>query len=96
MYIFSVCIIFNICLLGPVVDYIFSSVFSGEVEVKDIKQWVVSFINDEEAASAIEYALIAAMVAIALVAFVTPIRTAVSAIFTQIQTALSAGTGTGT
>ena len=54
-----------------------------------ISQAVIDFIHDEEGASAIEYALIAAMVAIALVAFVTPVRTAVEAIFTQIQTALS-------
>jgi pilus assembly protein Flp/PilA len=49
----------------------------------------IQFIRDEEGASAIEYALIAAMVAIALVAFVDPINTAVTAIFTSIQTALT-------
>lgn len=48
----------------------------------------MEFLRDEEGASAIEYALIAAMVAIALVAFVTPVRDAVTAIFTQIQGAL--------
>lgn len=53
------------------------------------KAGIVDFIRDEEGASAIEYALIAAMVAIALVAFVTPVRTAVTAIFQQIQDALS-------
>jgi len=47
------------------------------------------FLRDEEGASAIEYALIAAMVAIALVAFVDPINAAVTAIFTDIQTALT-------
>ena len=47
------------------------------------------FVRDEEGASAIEYALIAAMVAIAIVAFVDPVNTAVKAIFTQIQTALT-------
>jgi pilus assembly protein Flp/PilA len=46
------------------------------------------FLRDEEGASAIEYALIAAMVAIAIVAFVDPVNEAVTAIFTQIQTAL--------
>ncbi|HSI22398.1 MAG TPA: Flp family type IVb pilin [Methylophilaceae bacterium] len=49
----------------------------------------IQFIRDEEGASAIEYALIAAMVAIALVAFVDPINAAVTAIFTSIQTALT-------
>lgn len=52
------------------------------------KKNIQVFLADEEGASAIEYALIAAMVAIALIAFVTPIRTAVSAIFTNIQAAL--------
>ena len=47
------------------------------------------FVRDEEGASAIEYALIAEMVAIAIVAFVDPVNTAVKAIFTQIQTALT-------
>ena len=51
----------------------------------------MEFYRDEEGASAIEYALIAAMVAVALVTFVTPIRTAVTGIFTRIQTALTAG-----
>jgi pilus assembly protein Flp/PilA len=49
----------------------------------------IQFVRDEEGASAIEYALIAAMVAIAIVAFVDPVNTAVKAIFTQIQTALT-------
>lgn len=56
-----------------------------------IKSAIVDFIRDEEGASAIEYALIAAMVAVALVAFVPDIRAAVEGIFQQIQTALEAG-----
>jgi pilus assembly protein Flp/PilA len=47
------------------------------------------FWRDEEGASAIEYALVAAMVAVALVTFITPIRNAVKAIFGDIQTALT-------
>ncbi|HSI27678.1 MAG: Flp family type IVb pilin [Methylophilus sp.] len=54
-----------------------------------IKTAFVNFISDEEGASAIEYALIAAMVAIALVAFVDPINVAITTIFTRIQTALA-------
>lgn len=73
------------------INSILICLYSGESEVKDMKQWLTDFIHDEEAASAIEYALIAAMVAIALVAFVTPIRTAITGIFTQIQTALTSG-----
>lgn len=52
------------------------------------KQALMALWRDEEGASGIEYALIAAMVAVALVAFVTPIRDGVVAIFTGIQTAL--------
>lgn len=47
------------------------------------------FLRDEEGASAIEYALIAAMVAIVLINFITPINTAVTGIFTRIQQALT-------
>ncbi len=58
-----------------------------------IKNKYARFTKDllinEEGASAIEYALIAAMVAIVLVAFVTPIGDALRGIFQQIQTALS-------
>ncbi|HEY8355060.1 MAG TPA: Flp family type IVb pilin [Methylophilaceae bacterium] len=54
------------------------------------------FIRDEEGASGIEYALIAAMVAIALVTFVTPVRESVVAIFEDIRDALqSAASGGG-
>lgn len=54
-----------------------------------IKLAVQNFLRDDEGASAIEYALIAAMVAIALVAFVQPINLAITGIFTDIQAALS-------
>jgi pilus assembly protein Flp/PilA len=47
------------------------------------------FLRDEEGASAIEYALLAAMVAIALVAFVPTINAAVTAIFQDIEDALT-------
>lgn len=57
--------------------------------ISSIKAVVLKFLQDEEGASAIEYALIAAMVAIALVAFVQPINGAITAIFTDIQGALS-------
>ncbi|CAG0979467.1 hypothetical protein MTYP_01675 [Methylophilaceae bacterium] len=57
----------------------------------NIKSAFIQFCRDEEGASAIEYALIAAMVAIALVAFIDPINTRVTNIFTQIRDALPAG-----
>lgn len=43
------------------------------------------FIRDEEGASGIEYALVAAMVAIALVTFVEPINKAIVTIFEEIR-----------
>lgn len=43
------------------------------------------FIRDEEGASGIEYALVAAMVAIALVTFVEPINDAIFKIFDKIR-----------
>ncbi|WIM05767.1 MAG: Flp family type IVb pilin [Candidatus Nitricoxidivorans perseverans] len=54
-----------------------------------LKSRFVEFLKDEEGASAIEYALLAAMVAVVLVTFITPIRNAVSGIFTAIQNALT-------
>lgn len=59
------------------------------------------FIRDEEGASGIEYALVAAMVAIALVTFVEPINDAISTIFDKIKEEIgraaenSSGTGGG-
>lgn len=57
--------------------------------LNSIKTAFVKFISDEEGASAIEYALIAAMVAIALISFVTPINDAITDIFNRITTALT-------
>ncbi len=53
-----------------------------------ISQSLRNFIRDEEGASGIEYALVATMVAVALVTFVTPISDAIKAVFTDIQAAL--------
>jgi pilus assembly protein Flp/PilA len=53
------------------------------------QQWLVNFLRDEEGASGIEYALVATMVALALVAFVEPVRTAITGIFGGISGALS-------
>lgn len=64
--------------------------------IRFITSGLSRFIRDEEGASGIEYALIAAMVAIALVTFVTPIRDAIVALFTDIQDALQEAAGTGT
>lgn len=52
------------------------------------KNFIKNLLADEEGATAIEYALIAAMVAVVLVSFVTPIGDAVKGIFEKIQTSL--------
>ncbi|HDS1735832.1 MULTISPECIES: Flp family type IVb pilin [Pseudomonas] len=48
-----------------------------------------TFLQSKEGASGIEYAVIAAMVAVALAAFVTPISTQVTALMTTIQNAIT-------
>jgi len=60
--------------------------------MNNIKKKLADFCRDEEGASAIEYALIAAMVAVALVAFVDPINQAVTGMFQGIQDALTDST----
>lgn len=50
---------------------------------------VKSFIKRTEGASGIEYAMVAAMVAVALIVFIPTISTAIGAIFTKIQTAVT-------
>ncbi|MCO5368542.1 Flp family type IVb pilin [Pseudomonas alliivorans] len=47
-----------------------------------------TFLKDQEGASGIEYALLAAMVAVALVAFVPAISGRITTMFTNIQNAL--------
>jgi len=46
------------------------------------------FAQRTDGASGIEYALIAGMVAVAIITFVSPIKEAVNAIFSSIQTSL--------
>ncbi len=53
-----------------------------------MKAKFIQFLRDEEGATAIEYALVAAMVALVLVTFITDIQTAVKTIFTAIKDAL--------
>jgi pilus assembly protein Flp/PilA len=63
----------------------------NKMKVEKMKKWLSAFLKDEEGASGIEYALVAAMVAVALVAFVPTIRGAIAGIFGQIEGALGAG-----
>ncbi|MGP6457762.1 Flp family type IVb pilin [Pseudomonas parakoreensis] len=46
------------------------------------------FLNSEEGASAIEYAIVVAMVAVVVVVFVTPVGNKVLAIFNAVLTSL--------
>lgn len=48
----------------------------------------VRFLNNEEGATAIEYAIIAGSLSIVIVAAVTSIGTSVNTIFTSVQTGL--------
>ena len=50
---------------------------------------IQAFLKDEEGASGIEYALVAAMVAVGIASFVTPIRTAVVNTFTGVRNGLT-------
>ncbi|MBW8758700.1 MAG: Flp family type IVb pilin [Burkholderiales bacterium] len=53
-----------------------------------IKQMFQQFARDEEGVTAIEYGLIAALIAIVIVGAVTNVGTRLSAIFTSVYTAL--------
>ncbi len=53
------------------------------------KQFLVNLIRREEGASALEYALLAAMVAVVIASFVPGISTQINTIFTKIQTTLT-------
>lgn len=62
------------------------------MDLKFIKNTVMQFLHNEEGASGIEYALIAAMVAVAIVLFVPGVNEAVQGIFQGIQDALTGTT----
>jgi pilus assembly protein Flp/PilA len=51
---------------------------------------IVAFINDEEAAAAIEYALLLVMVALAIVGVAATLGPKVAAVFTSMDTAMTA------
>jgi len=53
-----------------------------------LKSRFIAFLKDEEGASAIEYALLAAMVAVAIAVFVPTINAAITGVFNQILAAL--------
>lgn len=58
--------------------------------MEKIVQYVKQFLNDEEGVTAIEYGLIAALIAVVIIASVTLVGTQLQAVFTAISTALAA------
>jgi pilus assembly protein Flp/PilA len=53
---------------------------------------LINFVKDESGATAIEYGLIAALVAVGLIAALTALGDSLSAIFMHVSTVLSANT----
>lgn len=58
-----------------------------------MKQVLVKFFRDEEGATAIEYGLIAGLIAVVIITAVTAIGTDLTSTFEAISNALRAGTG---
>nr|WP_315193912.1 Flp family type IVb pilin [uncultured Aquabacterium sp.] len=55
----------------------------------NIVSHIKAFLKDEEGASAIEYALLAALIGLAIVSTLPGVGTALKALFTKIQTELN-------
>lgn len=66
-----------------------NKVEGNKMKVEKMKKWLSAFLKDEEGASGIEYALVAAMVAIVLVGLIPGISGSVKSIFTKIGTVLT-------
>ena len=50
--------------------------------------WIKKFLKDEEGVTAIEYGLIAALIALAIIVAVGPIGTNLNTVFTNVATCL--------
>jgi pilus assembly protein Flp/PilA len=61
-----------------------------DLELVNMKTQIQNFINDESGATAIEYGLLAALVALGIAAGATALGTQLGALFTRISTRLSA------
>jgi pilus assembly protein Flp/PilA len=66
-----------------------NKVEGNKMKENKMKKWLVAFLKDEEGATAIEYALMALMVAVALIAVSGRIREAIVATFGEIETAVT-------
>jgi pilus assembly protein Flp/PilA len=54
-----------------------------------MKQFIARFIKEEEGQDLIEYALLAALIAVLMVASLNGLRTAIQGVFTTVGTSLS-------
>lgn len=63
--------------------------------IRGLKAGLFRFGKNEEGAAGIEYAIIAGMIALALVAFIPGISGAITGMFGEIQTAVVTAAGTG-
>ena len=61
--------------------------------MKNFTQSFKTFWADEEGATAIEYGLLASLIAVAIVGTVTALGGSLNDLFTRVSTALAAGTG---
>jgi pilus assembly protein Flp/PilA len=66
-----------------------NKVEGNKMKVEKMKKWLSAFLKDEEGASAIEYALMALMVAVGLITVSGDIRTAIQGTFEKIKTAVT-------
>ena len=64
--------------------------------MKQLMNPIHKFLSDEEGVTAIEYALIAALIAIAVIATVTLVGAQLNVVFKSICNALKGSGGTGT
>lgn len=65
------------------------------MKLTTLKDRVMAFVREEEGATAIEYALIAALIAIAIVGALQATGTSLTNLFGRVQTALGTGAPTG-
>src|SRR5690349_24060139 len=68
--------------------FVFS--FNHKERFMKIAQFIKSFARDEEGVTAIEYGLIAALIAVAIIASVTVVGTQLALLFGKISTAITA------
>jgi pilus assembly protein Flp/PilA len=58
-----------------------------------MKKFISKFMSDESGATAIEYGLIAALIAVVIIAAVTALGTNISSKFNEVATAIGGGGG---